>query len=428
MATTASRFLRSDKSFHFNFPTIPRLIGFSLVMFFITMADSVMSYVSPVYIESRVNNGTMMGILIGSSSFLGFFADLFIGKMFANKRYNFYVLWTILIGLLFPLVYWFFSPTILVLLMGMGVWGIYYELLEFSNFHFIHEYQDRSSHVRAWGVLQAFRSIAWMLAPIVSSSLLSQHVNLAFSTAVGLFVFAMFAFLIFDSTLPKKKHSPHEKEIKRTIWEEFTIWGVLLKKVWPVWLFTIVIYLVDATFWTTGAVLSEKLKEVHPYGSWLLSLYVVPFLFGGLVTKRLGDSFGKKRVAFFSGLFSGLLLIAAGLVSNVSALLIVVFMSSVFTSIAIPEIMATSEDFVGRLKFFGNDMVGLERSAVSIAYVLGPVLAGYLAETVGYQETFSVMGGILVFFSIITLVFSPRKIRLPQRELATILVKRIFKR
>ena len=64
---------------------------------------------------------------------------------------------------------------------------------------------------------------------------------------------------------------------------------------WPVWLFTVVIYLIDASFWTSGAILSEELKHIHPYGSWLLPLYIVPFLFAG-------TQFHEKDDTYFLGL------------------------------------------------------------------------------------------------------------------------------
>ena len=423
MATTASRFLRNTKSFDLQLPTISKMVGFSLVMFFISMGDAVMSYVSPIYFEDVLSNSSLMGLLIASSSVVGFLADLIIGKVFANKKYSFFLLWTGLLAILFPLIYKFLPPTVIVFLFGMSIWGIYFELLEFANFHFIHEHQSRDEHAKSFGILQSFRSIAWILAPIVSSMLLVNGYDTPFMVAIGFFVLGLIIFFFFNASLPEKKHHIHEKQVKRTLWQEFKIWRVLLKKVWPVWLFTIVIYLIDATFWTSGAVLSEELKHIHTYGSWLLPLYITPFLFAGMMTKKLGDTFGKKRVAFVAGSMSGLLLIAGGMISNISALLIIVFVSSLFTSVAIPEIMATSEDYVGRLKFFGNDMVGLERSAVSIGYVIGPATAGFLGDVVGHQFVFSIMGGLLFVFSLIALYATPRKIHLPQGELNTILLK-----
>ena len=423
MATTASRFLRNTKSFDLQLPTISRMIGFSLVMFFITMGDSIMSYVSPIYFEEVLHNSTQMGLLIASSSLFGFVADLIISKLFPNKRYSFFLIWTIFLAILFPLSYAFLSPTITVLIFGMAVWGIYYEFLEFSNFHFIHEHQNPSDHSKSFGTLQSIRSIAWIVAPLVSSMLLMEGYRTSFMAAIGFFVVGLIAFVMFNASLPKKKHQTIEKVVKRNIWQEFVIWKILLRKIWPVWLFTIVIYLIDATFWTSGAILSEELKHVHTYGSWLLPLYVLPFLFAGMITKKLGDAFGKKRVAFTSGSLAGLLLVAGGMVENISALLIIVLVSSIFTAIAIPEIMATSEDYVGRLKFFSNDMVGLERSAVSIAYVIGPALAGYLGGLVGHQLVFSFMGGVLFLTSLLALYASPRKIHLPQKELTSVMIK-----
>jgi MFS family permease len=63
-------------------------------------------------------------------------------------------------------------------------------------------------------------------------------------------------------------------------------------------------------------------------------------------------------------------------------------------------------------------LIGLSRSTISIAYIVGPVLAGFIASQVGERMTFSVVGTVVIVVAIFLLLTTPRKLKLPQEEIA----------
>lgn len=419
MGSQPIRVFRRQKGVAFRLPVASSLIAFSIVGFFVSLADAVVSYVSPVYMQVILNDSFLMGTIMASSSVVGLLADILIGEWFGNKRYNFFLFWGLFLGIMFPLSLYFLPPIVPIFILAMGIWGIYYEFLVFSSFHFIHEHQKPADHAHAWGVLTSFKAAAYLLGPLLASSLIISDIRLPFLASASLFLVGLVGLFILKRSIKEKSRHKHISDIKRiSVLHELKIWKKLLTKIWPVWLFVLSIYVVDATFWSIGAVLSENLRQLHPYGGLLLPMYVLPFLFAGFLSREAALPYGKKRAAFLAGVFNGVFLVLAGFITNISILLVTVFVASVFTAIAIPEILAVIEDYVARLGIHSNEMVGLGRSAVSLGYVIGPIFAGGVAMIFGYQKTLSVVGGAIIVVSLIALIATPKKILMPQKKLA----------
>jgi DHA1 family multidrug resistance protein-like MFS transporter len=160
------------------------------------------------------------------------------------------------------------------------------------------------------------------------------------------------------------------------------------------------------------------MKETSKLGGFLLPAYVLPFLFSGLLTQPISKFMGKKKASFLSGLGIGISLLLVGLVSQPIFIIALVCLSSVFSSIAMPEMSAVFEDYAQRLGKTGEDIVGLQSSAGSLAYILGPIMGGLLATFIGNHLTLSVIGLLSLSVSIICLIVVPKKIRMPQAEIA----------
>ncbi len=433
--------------------------SYCIVIFLISLADGVMSYTAPVFIENNLNNAGKMGLIIAASSFSGLVFDFLIGELFSKKSYRFYLLGAIILAFLFPLIFLTLPSKAVFFIFGMVAWGIYYELIRFSDFHFIHAYVEKDKHAKSWGTLLIFKSLAYTLGPLIASLLISKYFNLSFISALSFVLLALLLFLAFSRTYKKKEQGfgespkkvsminnhqltqvvccnsllrkPHrmreklhlrsyEGSLKQGIIKELKIWKILFRKIWPLWIFIFAIFMLDATFWTAGAVLSETLKQKSAFGGFLLTVYMVPGLFMGLLAQKASKPLGKKKIAFISGLLNGLILILVGFTQNIPIILILVFFSSILGALSVPEILATFEDYVSRLPGFGNDMISLERTGENASYILGPIIAGFLAQILGFQKVFSVMGLLLAVTAIVALIFTPRKIPMPQKDLSTL--------
>lgn len=392
------------------------LVAYSLVVFLVSLGDAIMSYIAPVFLSEHLSKPSLMGIVMATSSLAAIIFDTIFGEKFRGKSYKFYLWWAFAFAAAFPLAFLILPPIIPFLVLSMVIWGIYYELIQFSNYHFIYAFMSPREHASSWGMLSTFKSTSYLLGPILAEYLIDKSNRMPFIGTLGIIIASLFAFMVFIYVFAKKGKSEPVPAMRHTVHGYQTLF-LLMSKIWPIWLFVFALVFVDATFWSIGAVLSEKLRATHPLGGLLLVLYMLPSLFVSFLADKASRPFGKKRISFMVGILSGVLLGIGGFVYNIDIFLLLVLLSSVFMALATPEIQAVFEDYIARLGPYGNDMIALDRSAVNLAYILGPAISVILGSITGGQKIFGLTGILLAITSIIALIIVPRKIRLPQKEL-----------
>lgn len=395
--------------------SIASLLFYSLIIFLVRFGDAIMGYFSPVYISEHIGSPMLMGVIISSSSIVGLLCDLFFGEWFRDWGYDTYLMWGIFGAILFPICFILLPPWVTVFILAMIIWGIYFECILFSNFHFVNHFLRHDQHALGWGVLYAFIAAAYMLAPFVASSLLAVHNMLPLYAALGAVLLGLIGISLF-----RRSHRIASKEMPashKSLMHEVRMWRLLAKKIWPVLIFVGTLTIVDSVFWTSGAVLSESMRELGYPGGILFVVYLFPSLLMGSVAGKIASLFGKKKIAFISGIVAGLLFVIAGRLSDLTYMLLTIFVGSLFIAVAVPEINATIEDYIERLGSSANDMIGLENAITSASFIIGPLLAGASATLVNHQFSFSVVGGMLALVSIGALIVTPRKIRMPQKEI-----------
>ena len=82
-----------------------------------------------------------------------------------------------------------------------------------------------------------------------------------------------------------------------------------------------------------------------------------------------------------------------------------------------PLLDAVYTDLLARVGRENIHMIGLKNASNSIAYMIGPIFAGSIATVVGNIESCAYMGGLVVIVSIVLLIFTPSKLKLPQSEI-----------
>lgn len=401
------------------------LISFGLIQVSFYLGESMMSYLAPLILESHLRSPALMGLIIGSSSLFGLVADSILGRMSNRRSFAFLLISLLLLAPTFPIFMLFGQQGAIFFLAAMAIWGIYYELLYFGNYRFIHTFLSSQQHAIGWGTLETFRALAASLGPIIAGYLLGQTFEPALRVSFYLFLTSLvlgLAFLkIFRQIKPIHLQNPEEQTPSppEPHHQLQTLW-TLFRYVWPLWLCDFALIMVDATFWTVGPLFSESLKDLHPLGGLLLTAYVLPSMFVGLLAAPLGKRTGKKAMAFMGLLGSGVCLVLLRLVSEPVAVLSLVSLSAICGGLAYPNLVATFEDYVVRLHRHSGEMIALERSAVNIAYVVGPLLAGIGVSLVGYQMTFSSLGVLVILIAVVCLSVVPSKIRMPQAKLASV--------
>lgn len=403
------------------------LLIYGLILSVIYLADGIMAYSVTVLIEQAFNNSLLMGLTLSTSSMIGIICDALFPNFFRKKTFYFFISATVLISLFFPLVFLFFNHQFATFLLGMLLWGIYFEFLLFSNYYFVDKFSNKKNRSLFWGVISISRSLGLLISPVIASYFINHSNKIALVIALILYLvailFVMFFKQKFTSNDEVEVHNNQFFEEKLSIKKQIKIWFILLKKIYPIYFFTFILYLLESTYYTVGILLSEELVEITILGSLFLVVYILPNIFSGFMVAFFNKNLGKKKTAFISGISGGIILFFTfflDLTAESPEFLIMIFVASFFTSLALPSINSAIQDYVNRLDENGADLIGLQNTASSLAYIIGPTLAGFTSLFLGNKNTFVVMGVVLVSVSLACLFLLPHKVRLPQKEIENI--------
>lgn len=141
---------------------------------------------------------------------------------------------------------------------------------------------------------------------------------------------------------------------------------------------------------------------------WVNSAYLLTFAVLLLVTGRLGDAFGPRRV-FIAGLFVFTLAsLACGLSPSIGALIAARAVQGVGGALMTPQTMAIiTRVFPPSQR---GAALGLWGAVAGVATIAGPLVGGLLVETVGWEWIFYVnlpVGLIALFFALTRLPHLP---------------------
>ncbi len=393
-----------------------RVGAFLVVVFFVLLSDAILSDFVPGYIQEKIGSPLLMGLVMAFSSVVGMLLDLIFPQLLRNSGVKKLAGMAMLGSTIFILALlgstWGF--VLAMLLVGMAAWGVYYELDAFMTKQFVAQVAPAHSRPAVWGVVGVVRNLAYFLGPLLGAGLTIWGERGTMLIAGAVLLTAYVFFLVIKLPLHEEQlESPHGLHI----WAEVAHWRSLGAKAWPVLTISVLAGVVDATFWTTGTVVNDMLKEIHPAGGWFLSAYMLPSLFVGFAVAKWGIYQGKKKWAERFMLLGGLSLCVLGWVVNIWGVLLVVLIASIFFGLSWPLVDAVYSDFAVRMKRGRKHIIGLSSSTLSLAYIIGPILAGWLATRVGELQSFGWIGGGVVIVSAILLAVTPRKTLLPEQEI-----------
>ncbi len=396
-----------------------RLIVVCVVLFFVYLGDGILSDWVPAYIQESTNSSLLMGVIISFSSMVGFLADLVLPQVLKKVSVRKMIVLAIGSSLIFcGILYWTtWWPWAVLFLFAMAVWGVYYEFLGFGSQQFISGAIPPHFRTGAWAILGAFRGLAYFVGPILGSYLMIEKGNKTVVLTAAGFVLVGYLFWLLSGGKKEAMVDINEEESRVNVFVEAKHWWFLLKHVWPVVTISLVLGIVDSTFWTTGTVLSDNMARQNVWGGLFLPLYELPMVLMGILVARMGVYKGKKKLAEVFMLFTGFLLMLLSVISSPVLVLVIAFMIGVTTSMCWPLRDAIYSDLVSRMGFEGKHMIGLSGSTISLAYIVGPILSGGLASMVGEKMTFSIIGIFVCIVAVVLLVVTPKKLRLPQGEI-----------
>ncbi len=398
------------------------LTFFLLPISMIFFVDSTMSFIFPIYIEEALGSNTLLGVVMAASSIIGISCDLIFPQLLNKISWKKQLVFGILLSFLFPLLVVFGKETAMVVLFILAsmLWGVYYEFLSFSEQNFMTAEEPRKYFSNAWGVLFAFSQISGILGPILGSFLLRSSGTTVLGVVIFLQSFALVSALGLSVHLHKKKGVPAQEEKRETlhIFRELKYWSAFSKRIFPVIAVGVCLEAIEATFWTLGGLFGKEMASESGF-DWLpMVLYSAPFIFGSLLLSKLNIQTRKKHITHIMLMIAGVALAPLYIVEGsqlIASILIV--LSSFALSFAGPLNEAVYSDLMSRAQQYKEDLLGLAKANSSLAYIVMPIVVGFLADMLGYSATFSIVGACAVGIGLALYIFTPRKLAIPHEAL-----------
>ncbi len=391
---------------------IPKIAVFILPISLILLADSIMSYLFPVFTEKTLTSNTQMGLVMGFSSLVGFLFDLITPKIFSKRSWGLMITCTIVSAIFFPLstyigiqtshIAWFFFAA--------AIWGVYFEFLFFSAQDFIVSEEPKRFFQKDQGLLSSIWQLTSIIGPIIGGLLLSTSLTQFVVVVITLQLVAYGIYIIF---FPHETYKEVQRERNNTNTPSLSLKDTInhmhgyLTRLLPLVILGFSNSFISSFFFTVGGLFGMQVAtSILP--DWFL---LITFSFFGIIATLLGPHLPLQTSKHFLAIrflgLSGLLLLCFGLVHDslviysLTALLGFFLLSSYF-------IVDITYEEISRLA--GKDelyIFSIARVATSVAFILGPILAGYTSDLLGYQYAASVFGGIILCITIILFRITP---------------------
>lgn len=370
------------------------LLAFSFFVLFWSLFDGIISYITPLLITERGFSETALGLIIGSSSVAGALFDFLICKIFTDTRYQRLCLMLFAICFFYPLLLGS-AQTIWLFLLAMALWGLYYNLMNFATFDFVSHHASEETRVSSFGTIYAFKSLGYTLAPLLAGLVIGLTIGWKPLGLAWIFLaIGLFLYLGLQAFVRRRRFSKEKQLLARKLnaLAELNLWRRLGKRLLPVLLLTTLITVCDSFFWTIGPLMAARFTELGRLEGVLLMSYNIPALFIGWFAGKITRKIGKKNTAFLSFLAASIILSLFIFLHNPYVIIGAVFVTAFFVSLSWPSIDGAYVDYISEAPKIEKEIQGLSDFFVNIGYVIGPILAGLLADRFSETGAFSILG------------------------------------
>lgn len=382
----------------------------AITFFFFRIFDGILTYALPLLVTEQGYSKTEMGLVIGSSSLAGAVFDILLSRILKKTSYRklFFFVFVLASGYLFLL---YNATHLLIFVLAMALWGLYFDLMNFGTFNFIATTAKEHEHTSSFGVMSVFVNLGYLLAPIISGLVILDKVG--DRTFILALMFLAMSFVYF-LTIPKVKQKAQIVVSKKSFLTEIRSWKSLSSFLTPVLIMTFTLNMTDAFFWTIGPIVSEGISKIHPFGGLLLTLYSLPGLLVGWFVGRITNRFGKKRTAIVAIFAGSATLTTVSLVGLSPSILFIIFISSLLSAIAWPALNGAYADYISEAPRSEPEIEGVSDFSYNAAYVVGPVLAGFLSDHIGDVNTLAFSGIFGMIAAVVLFKITPKHITVPK--------------
>lgn len=312
----------------------------------------------------------------------------------------------------YPLIIWQ-AKSLWLFIVAMAIWGFYYDLMNFGTLDFVSRKIHPEKHSASYGIITIFKELGYLLAPIIAGFVIGSFNIVKPVILMGIFISSAVIFYGILTYFTRKekteyisasKHKPFNVIVETSIWKHI---GFTLL---PVLLLSLFFNIFDSFFWTLGPILAQRYTALKPFNGLFMTVYTIPTLLFGWYVGSLTKRFGKKRTAFVSFLVGSLVLSLFATMRSSIFILADVFFSASFTSIVTPAINGAYADYLEETALVEKEIEALNDFFTNIGYIIGPMIAGILADKLGIAQTFSVLGIGCAGLAVVLIFITPKKI------------------
>jgi len=386
---------------------------FGAMLLFFVLFDGIMTYLLPLVVLEHGLSKTQLGLILSAAAVSGAFFDFAIYKIFKNALYRRLFIAMLAAGFLYIFIVWF-AETILLYLVAMMVWGFYYDLKSFGMLDFVSRHSQKKQLAGNFGIAQSFQAIGALLAPMLAGLAIVDYVDWQpFALALFfLLLSAAFFLLLLNEARGKKQFiPPSESPRKAGFMAEIASWKGVGAALLPVFLLAAFATVFDSFFMALGPVLAETLP-LEPFDGFVMVAYFLPPLLIGSLVGGLVARFGEKRTALGGLLIGGAILSTLALVQAPLAIIALVFLSSSFACVMSPVTQSIYARIIHETPKVKKEIQELGDFSGNFGYIIGPVIAGVIADSLGTAAAFSALGIMGVAFALILFFLMPKKARM----------------
>ncbi|MFA5049457.1 MAG: MFS transporter [Candidatus Micrarchaeia archaeon] len=390
---------------------------FGLMILFVLLFDGIIMYLLPLVITEQGFSKTLLGIIFATAAISGAFFDFTIYKIFKTSFFRRLFIVMFAVCFLYLFTVWN-ANSFFLFVCAMAMWGFYYDLKNFATLDFVSRYYENKELSSKFGILQIFQSIGYLLAPLITGFLIIESVGWEpFALALVFLSISLFFFiLLLIEVRNKKQYIPsNETRRKRSILEDFNILGKTGKLIFPLLCLACFATIFDSFFMTLGPIVAENL-DLEPFDGLFMVAYYLPLVFIGGFIGNITNKFGEKKTALFGLLIGALILSTLFFFENPIFIILIVFISSCFTCMKTPVIQSIYAHCIHEAPKSKKEVQELGDFFSNCGYIVGPVIAGLIADNFGALETFSFLGCIGIVFAIILFIFIPEKTSLKKNK------------
>jgi len=406
-----------------------KLVLFSVPVALILLTDNILSFIVPIAINDVVSSSFLLGVIMGFSSLAGLFSDYLFPSIFKRIQWRTKFVIAMIMALFFPIIsaLGMIYSLIWIFVILCILWGVYYELLIFSEEAFIDEEEDKNNYSTGWSILLSLNVVTNIIGPVVGSALILFPIwNYTF-ILVGLVAIALiYTLLMFndeDNFISLSTTSGKKKRLSilTNLFNEFPIWKEFLHEMAPLLVLGFMMYWVDMTMFVLGGVYGIKLVGDNGMEWIIIVLYNLPTVFITLFLLRNHIYKKKKLYATISLLLTGIsFMLIIFLPSNSLLILIPIFLASLGMAFMFPFVKASISDIARRSGNNKDNVMGVYNAVGSLACIISPIVMGLVADIYGFSFMFFIMGIVSIIVAILLLFIMPRKILLNHAKLDSI--------